>query len=388
MGRRYGKSTMGGAVALSAASRGAKVAWVVPIYKNGRALWRWCRSAVGQLVAAGRVTVHESERTIDFPHNGFLGVYSADNADAMRGEWFHLVIVDEAARIEEWVWTDVIQPTLADVDGDAFLISTPRGKNWFWREWQRGVEDGVQVKNFRAPSSDNPSPAIKRAAMLAKDRVPERTYRQEWLAEFVEEGGATWERSWLEHSRYDAADERMAFSVIARWLSYDTALEEKDTAAYSACIVAELLPDYRMRIRHAWRDRLAFPSLVEHMERDITDWDFDGKLYEVIIENKVSGVSAYQTLMASGSPELRKKLVAFNPKGSKDARFEQAGVWAKNGSLLLPHPSEQTRWLHPLESELFEETEFFDQRDSTAQVILWNEYRLAQGLAARQGRAA
>jgi hypothetical protein len=52
----------------------------------------------------------------------------------------------------------------------------------------RGIADGKIQAAFNAPSAANPIPAIQRAAELARDRVSERTYRQEWLAEFVDDG--------------------------------------------------------------------------------------------------------------------------------------------------------------------------------------------------------
>lgn len=91
--------------------------------------------------------------------------------------------------ISEDAWTDAIQPTLADANGDAILISTPAGRNWYWREWLRGQDPlATDYASWTAPSSANPNPQIRRAARLAKDRVPEVKYRQEWLAEFIDDG--------------------------------------------------------------------------------------------------------------------------------------------------------------------------------------------------------
>lgn len=185
MGRRWGKSYMAGVYALTSADHGGAVAWVAPTYKNSRPLWRF----VERYTSGTDVDVSRSERVATFPSGGWLGVYSADNADGILGEAFDIVIVDEAARVKEPVWTDVIQPTLADRDGHALLISTPRGRNWFWREWTRGSRHEGGYAAFTAPSSANPNPNIKRAAALARERVSDRTYRQEWLAEFIEDGG-------------------------------------------------------------------------------------------------------------------------------------------------------------------------------------------------------
>lgn len=188
MGRRWGKSVLGGVLTMNVVRQHGRVAWIVPTYKNGRSLWRWARS-----VAAPQrryFDVSKAERTITTHRGGFFGIYSADNIDAIRGEWFHLVVLDEAARIGVEDWTDAIQPCLADADGDAILISTPKGRNWFWEEWQRGrvASDATLVKAWRAPTAANPSERIQRAAALAKTRIPRATYEQEWLAQFIEDG--------------------------------------------------------------------------------------------------------------------------------------------------------------------------------------------------------
>lgn len=166
---------------MAAAHAGAIVAWVVPTYRNARPLWRFVEAH------ANGKGLHRSEMTADIGR-GRLGVYTADNDTALRGEAFDLAIVDEAAQIRGETWSDVLMPTLADRDGRAMLISTPKGRNWFWQEYQRGLADGQRQASFTAPSSANPMPTIQAAAKLAKERVSARTYRQEWLAEFVDDG--------------------------------------------------------------------------------------------------------------------------------------------------------------------------------------------------------
>lgn len=187
MGRRWGKSTMAGVFVTLAAARGWRVAWVVPTYKNGRPLWRFIEQHTWPLVADRQARLNKSDRTLDMVGGGFLGIYSADSPASILGEAFHLVVIDEAARVPVEVWTDAIQPTLADYGGKSLLISTPKGRNWFYDEWLRGQSGDPAVRSFQAPSSDNPNPRIQRAAELARSRVPDATYRQEWLAEFVED---------------------------------------------------------------------------------------------------------------------------------------------------------------------------------------------------------
>lgn len=399
MGRRWGKTILGMVIALACAAAGGRVAWIVPTYKNGRPLWRAAESATAKLPRS-IVRINRTDRTIEFlGSGGFLAIYSADNPDAILGEAFNLVIIDEAARIEEDVWTRVIQPTLADADGDAILISTPKGRNWFWREFQLGVFDGTDVKSWNAPSSANPSPQIKRAALLAKTRVPDVVYRQEWDAEFVEDSATVFSPSWWAEgaNRYDARDPGIGRQVIGRWLSFDTAMKDKDDSDYASCTVGELTPDYALLVREVWRDKLRFPDLLDAIERLAKAHNLDGKLRAVVIEDAMSGTSAYQTLTAATSdPWLARLMVAYTPKGSKRHRASLAGVWAKNGCIRLPHPSVASPWLLTFEEELFSFTGMSesgthdDQVDSFSQLILWletTEHVLSTGYYARLAAA-
>ncbi len=184
-GRRWGKTVLGGVAVSNVLRQHGHSAWVVPTYKNGRALWRWLRTTFGPLAAAKVVDISESERVITTHMGGFFGMYSGDNIDAIRSEWFNLVVEDEAARLKDGADADAIDPTLADAGGQKLRISTPKGLNWWYAECMRRSDEHAF---FHAPTASNPLPNIRRAADLARGRVPERTYRQEWLAEFVTDG--------------------------------------------------------------------------------------------------------------------------------------------------------------------------------------------------------
>lgn len=201
-------------------------------------------------------------------------------------------------------------------------------------------------------------------------------------------GGATFKREWWESplNRFDAADMGKVRTCVARWHSWDTALSEEDTSAYSALIVGELWPDYRMVIREAWRGRLDFPGLLDAMTNFAKRDNYDHKLRAVIIEDKASGTSAVQTLQGSSVPWLSSLIVPFMPSGDKERRAKQASVWCANGSVMLPHPSESAPWLVDFESELFSfpGSTFKDQVDAFDQLIIYCENLLAEGLRARQ----
>ncbi len=197
--------------------------------------------------------------------------------------------------------------------------------------------------------------------------------------------GMIFRREWWRDARFDPENHAHVNSCVARWISWDTAMKDEETNAYTACVIGELWPDYRLAVREVWRDRLEFPELPVTIETIARRYNRDEKLRGIIIEDKASGTSAYQTLSASSEEWLRPLLVAFQPVGDKVQRAQQAGVWCRNGCVLLPRPGPAAPWLVDFEDELFTfpGSIFKDQVDAFDQLILYVENLLAEGWRAR-----
>lgn len=199
--------------------------------------------------------------------------------------------------------------------------------------------------------------------------------------------GSIFMRAWWDGvNRYDHADSRLVNMAVGRWLSWDTGLKDESDSAYTALVVGELLPDYRLVLREVWRDRLQFPDLPEKILQFARYYDRDSKLRGVLIEDKASGISAHQTLSNSTESWLKPLLVPFMPTVDKETRAKQAAVWCKNGCVLLPHPGESCSWLIDFEDELFDfpGSIYKDQVDAFTQLILWTENLLAEGWRMRE----
>ncbi len=220
--------------------------------------------------------------------------------------------------------------------------------------------------------------------------TPEDTWETTYQGNPTPPGGSVFRRAWwIGQCRYDPADRGLINSCMGRWMSWDTGLKDKETSAYSACCVAELWPDYRLALRYVYRDRLEFPALPAEMERLARKFNRDEKLRGILIEDKASGTSAYQTLSASAPDWLKPLLVAFMPIGDKITRAKQAAVWCKNACVQLPHPAaneNEMAWLLDFEDELFDfpNSAFMDQVDAFSQLIIYVENLLAEGWRARR----
>lgn len=220
---------MGGSTGIATAIQGGHVAWIVPEYKNGLPLWRWLRSVLANIERRGGCRIRQAERIIEFPlSGGFIGIFSAKNADAIRGWAFHYVVVDEAAKIMESVWEEVLLPTLADHDGSALLISSPAGKNWLYRQYLQGLQAGSGVKSWMHPTNANPLPNIQRAFALVKERVERgdylrRVFEQEWLAMFIDDFGGVFEnvRACASGIQIEEPERHHRYAIGADWGKHD-----------------------------------------------------------------------------------------------------------------------------------------------------------------------
>jgi len=78
---------------------------------------------------------------------------SAKYPDTLVGEGLSGVILAEAAKLKERVWTKYIRPTLADFRGWALMSSTPEGKNWYYDAWRRGQDpNDLNWASWRMPA--------------------------------------------------------------------------------------------------------------------------------------------------------------------------------------------------------------------------------------------
>ena len=184
-GRRWGKTRLGALLCLSTAMRKGRAWWVAPSYKMAAVGWRLVTQLAQQVPGA---TIHKADQMIQIPGGGTVQVRSADNPQSLRGEGLDGLVMDECAFTMEAAWTEALRPALSDRLGWALFISTPKGRNWFWRAFVRGQEGGEEWKSWQFPTVTNPyiSPSEVEAARLS---LPERIFRQEYLAEFIDDAG-------------------------------------------------------------------------------------------------------------------------------------------------------------------------------------------------------
>jgi hypothetical protein len=193
-GRRWGKSEMAAHLALKYAleESGATVWWVAPSYDQANAYGFDKITPLASPDVLVDVT-RTKPRALEFDNGSTISFRSAEREDSLRGPGLDFLVIDEAGSVPERAWTEELRPALSDTLGEAVMIGTPRGRNWFYRWFRRGQsEDYPDVASWQAPTYQNthvPDDEVDDAA----DDMPERAFEQEYLAEFVDDTGGVFE---------------------------------------------------------------------------------------------------------------------------------------------------------------------------------------------------
>lgn len=108
----------------------------------------------------------------------------ADKPDSLVGVALKTLRVDEAALVRNNIWSMVLRPMLADYNAPAYFYSTPRGKNWFYDLYMRGIEGAKDWKSWRQPTSINKYISASEIEEMRKD-MTELQFSQEVMADFL-----------------------------------------------------------------------------------------------------------------------------------------------------------------------------------------------------------
>jgi hypothetical protein len=205
-GRRWGKTE---AQAIDAAvyavcNPGSKQMIVSPTYDQSKLIF----NTVDRMLSSCPETRPDVRvRRSPYPRlNLRKSLITARTADEdgrnLRGHNADRVIVDEAAYVKDAVIEEVIAPMLADRDGQLIMISTPFGRNHFYRAFLRGEEEsresgeseGVRrYTSFRFPSWENPHISRKYIDSQREALTP-RQFSVEYEAQFLDDQNSvfTW----------------------------------------------------------------------------------------------------------------------------------------------------------------------------------------------------
>ena len=193
-GRQVGKSLMSAFASMYYLMRyqNVSVGYITPVYSQGKKVFNMLKKILDSSEGLdGMVKINKSDLKIEFTNGksiSELQFFSADNYDSIRGNTFDFLIVDEAAFIKDAAWDEAIKATVMVKGKKVLLMSTPKGKNWFHKEYMKGLDEDVKsVRSYTFSSWENPFTPREELEEFKKS-LPIDVYRQEILGEFIENG--------------------------------------------------------------------------------------------------------------------------------------------------------------------------------------------------------
>lgn len=233
-GRRWGKTDEGTTLAVDEAAKGNPVGWFAPDYKISSEAYDVMLDIVESATPSLKRSSSKVEGRIKTRTRGGIDVWTLDNERAGRSRKYKRIIVDEGAFTKNGsvttpgamlgIWDKSIEPTLLDLDGDAWVLSNTNGndpENFLYAISPAGGDppvDGYDPRTYHldprpgakygfveyhAPSWQNPHVPMRKPgetrvewlvrrketfAKLKRDKHP-LVFAQEYGAEFVDWSG-------------------------------------------------------------------------------------------------------------------------------------------------------------------------------------------------------
>lgn len=194
-GRRWGKTEAGCLRLLRGVTSSPGLYWWVGLSWRSASMkraWRilrhWTRQVWLGLGYDPAEYIRESTKELIFPNDAEIWLRTAERPDSLAGEGIRGVVLDEFTLMSEAIWSEYITATLLDHAGWACFLGVPKGEGWHANLW-RATAGRAGWLQMHATSYDNPS--LDRALIdEIKAHTPERIFRQEYLAEVVDDAGA------------------------------------------------------------------------------------------------------------------------------------------------------------------------------------------------------
>jgi hypothetical protein len=183
-GRRFGKTHLSIRQLCYHAKEPDSVVWYcAPTYRQAKQIvWRKLKNKLQDLRWTKKV--NESELSIELKNGSIISLKGADNADSLRGVGLDYLVMDEFADIDPEAWYEVLRPTLADKQGGALFIGTPKGLgNWAHDLFNMPTEQPEQWSSYQFTTIEGGNVKPEEIEAARRD-LDERTFRQEFMATF------------------------------------------------------------------------------------------------------------------------------------------------------------------------------------------------------------
>ena len=204
-GRRFGKTffCIGEIMQSAISGKDRNVWYVAPTYGSAKEIaWDMLINTIPFEYIS---KTNESSLTLRLINGSVISLKGAEKPNNLRGRALDFVVLDEFADMRPEAWYEVIRPSLSDRQGSAVFIGTPKGRNHFYDLWAKGMDGANDWSSFQYTTlqGGNVPPEEIEAA---RNDLDERTFNQEYCAEFVTYSGLIYYGFSRELSVFDCSD--------------------------------------------------------------------------------------------------------------------------------------------------------------------------------------
>ena len=280
--------------------------WVSPTYSQAKKVF----DETIQLINNTPLMVHhhKTDLIITLLSGTKLHFKSGERPDNLRGVTLDYLIMDESAFQRDEVWNEILKPATLVRGKKVLFISTPKGKNWFYTITQLGYVDS-QYKTIHATSYDSPY-ITKEELDEARNTLPEHIFRQEILAEFIDDGGEVFTNlnssaTILQYEPYNPNEKYYAGLDFGRTNDYSvlTILNSK----------GDVVKHYRKR-QQSWELIVSEITTILQQYKPATYAEINGvgdPVFE-LIKKKYPAVQPFLTTNETKSNIIEELIISFN----------------------------------------------------------------------------
>ena len=335
-GVRWGKTKCAAMEGLAAALQPAElsVGWVVaPTYDLSERVFREIVMAARKHLSHRIDALSESDGCLRLCNMAGgvseIRTKSADSPASLLGEGLDWLIVDEVSRVKPLIWREYLSQRLIDKDGWALLISTPKGKGFFYDLFRQGQGTDPRWRSWNSPSWTNPRLDPK---LIEDERrtQPEKVFRQEYGAEFLEGEGSVFRnvRDCATGAWQDRVPMRQYYAGL-------------DLARIEDYTVLAILDDNRQLVFADRFRRQDWSIQLQRIKAGLVKYD-NPKLY---VDSTGAGQPVYELLRKEGVSALGYSFT----RQSKDALINNLALLLEQKQIVLPRPDLWTEGIEELE---------------------------------------